>query len=356
MDGNTSPGPELGFGRDFTDHMAIARHHARSGWSDPEIVPFGELSLSPAAMVFHYGQAIFEGLKAFTQPDGVVALFRPWDHADRFDRSARRLAMPELGSEAFVRACRRLVRVDRRRVPSDPGQSLYLRPLMFATEAGLGVRPAWEYLFAVIGSPVGTYFAGGVKPITLWANREYSRAAPGGTGSAKCAGNYAASLAAKQEAAAHGCDDTLWLDALEHRWIEELGGMNIVFVQSHPGAPTLVAPPISDTILDGITRRSLLRLASHLRYQVVERPVSIDEACRPGTFDEAFACGTAAGVAPIGVIRSTAGAWTIGNGQPGPVTARLRDALLAMQGGRAEDPYGWRTTVTEPTSAAAGAN
>ena len=353
MDCNGSPGPELGFGRGFTDHMAVARYHPRSGWSAVEVVPFADVSLSPAAMVFHYGQAIFEGLKAFTQPDGGIVLFRPCDHADRFDRSARRLAMPELASGALVEACQALVRADHRWVPSGPGQSLYLRPMMFATEAGLGVRPALEYLFAVIASPVGAYFGRGDNPITVWASRDYTRAAPGGTGSAKCAGNYAVSLAAKQEAAAHGCDDTLWLDAVEHRWIEELGGMNVVFVRSDPDTATLVAPPISDTVLDGITRRSLLQLASQLRYHVVERPVSIEEACDGTSFDEAFACGTAAVVAPIGTIRSAAGERRIGTSQLRPVTVGLRDALVAVQQGGAEDRFGWRTAVTEPRSAAA---
>lgn len=338
---------DLGFGQSFTDHMAVARYNAATGWTDVEVVPFAELAISPAAMVFHYGQAIFEGLKAFRQPDGAVALFRPADNAARFNRSAARLAMPELAVETFTAACAELVLADRRSVPSAPGHSLYLRPIMIATEASLGVRPAAEYLFAVMASPVGTYFASGVRAITVWTTNEFVRAAPGGTGAAKCAGNYAASLAGKEQARAHGCDEALWLDAEHRRWIEELSGMNVVLVAEVEGRPALVTPPIGATILDGITRRSLLELAPHLGYHTVERPVAIDELCRTGAFLEAFACGTAAAVAPIGAVRSAGGDTVIGDGSPGAVTTQLRDALVAIQEGRSEDGFGWRVQVAE---------
>jgi branched-chain amino acid aminotransferase len=340
-----------GFGRTFTPHMAVARYDARVGWSELEVVPFAELPMSPAAMVFHYGQAIFEGLKAFRQPDGSVALFRPDDNAARFDASARRLAMPELPTGLFTSACVELVRADAQAVPAQPGQSLYLRPTMIATEAALGVRSAHEYLFMVIASPVGSYFpSASVRPIVVWATDDYVRAAPGGTGAAKCAGNYAAGLAAKDEALVNGCDEALWLDAAEHRWIEELGGMNIVFVPSEGTGTTLVTPPIHDTILDGVTRKSLLAMAERLGYDTVERPVSLDELCQPGTFTEAFACGTAAVIAPVGGVGSPKGHWNIGDGNPGPVTTRLREALVAIQEGRADDPSGWMMKVTEPAT------
>ena len=339
-----APEADHGFGRTFTDHMALARFDASLGWADTAIVDFQDLPMSPASMVFHYGQAVFEGLKAFRQPDGTVALFRPHDHAARLDRSARRLVMPALAPGAFVAACAALVRTDIDSVPSRPGQSLYLRPMLVASEVALGVRPATEYLFAVIASPAGSYFSSG-RPVTLWATEDYSRAAPGGTGSVKCAGNYAASLAAREEALANGCDEILWLDAHEHRWVEELSGMNVVFIADGPQAPTLVTPPVGDTTLDGITRRSLLDIAADLGLELIERPVSIDEVCDGRTFVEAFACGTAAVVTPVGAIQRPSGRREIGGGDPGPVTLRLRDALLALQEGRAEDARGWRVTV-----------
>lgn len=346
MDGDTPLDGDLGFGRSFTAHMATARFHAGRGWTDIEVVPFAELSLSPAAMVFHYGQAIFEGLKAYRQPDDTVALFRPEDHARRFDASAQRLAMPVLAPGAFTAACEAVVDADREAVPWPPGNALYLRPLLIATEAHLGVRPAGDYLFVVMASPVGSYIASGARSITVWASADFSRAAPGGTGSAKCAGNYAAGLAVQEEAAAHGCEQTLWLDAVEHRWIEELGGMNIVFVERRRGAPRLVAPPVGGTVLDGVTRRSLLELAAGLGYDTVERPVALDELSGPDAFVEAFACGTAAGVVSIGAVRSPSGEVLIGDGCQGPVATRLGTSLTALQEGRAADPFGWRSPVT----------
>jgi branched-chain amino acid aminotransferase len=330
------------FGRQLTDHMVVTTFRRTTGWAPNEVVPFDDLRLSPAAMVFHYGQAVFEGLKAFRQPDGGAALFRPWDHAARFNRSAARLAMPALPEEQFVGACTTLVGVDHDAVPSETGSSLYLRPLMIATETGLGVRAADEYLFAVIASPGGPYFTGGLDPIALWASDVYVRAAPGGTGFAKCGGNYAASLAAKQDAVAHGYDETLWLDAVEHRWIEEMGGMNIAFVDTARTRPSIVTPPVSDTILDGVTRRSILALAPSLGLDVIERPIAIDEI---GSFSEAFACGTAAVVVPIGRVRSATGETLVGDGRPGQWTARIREAVVDLQEGRGADVFGWRLPV-----------
>jgi branched-chain amino acid aminotransferase len=340
-----------GFGLQFTAHMAITRFAAGCGWEQLQIVPHTDVALSPAAMVFHYGQALFEGLKAFRQPDGNVALFRPAENASRFDLSAPRLAMPTLPPGMFVEACGALVRADADEVPQAPGQSLYLRPLMIATEAALGVRAANEYLFAVIASPVDSYFTSAARPLALWVADDFVRAAPGGTGAAKCSSNYAASLLAQQVASGQGCDEVLWLDADERRWLGELSAMNMFAVSGS----TLVTPPVDDTILDGITRRSLLQLAPTLGYETVERPVSIDELCDGRTFDEAFACGTAAVVAPIGSIHSTRGTSAIGRGTPGPVTAHLRDALVSIQEGRAPDLFGWLEMVNPPPAEVSGA-
>jgi branched-chain amino acid aminotransferase len=336
------------FGQQFTEHLVVARYRGTAGWSDIEVVPFGELELSPAAMVLHYGQAIFEGLKAYRQPDGAIALFRPDENGVRFDRSARRLAMPPLPDGMFLAACRAIVEADAAAVPSASGESLYLRPVMVATEAALGVRPADEYLFTVMASPAGPYFPGGLTPINVLASEDYVRAAPGGTGAAKCSGNYAASLIAKRQATERGCDEALWLDAIERRWVEELGGMNFVAVNGS----TIVTPPAGDTILDGVTRKSLLTLAPTLGYETVERPIAIDELTTPGAFTEAFACGTAAVIVPIGAVHTRDGVVPIADGEPGAITVRLREALLAVQEGRAEDQFGWRTPVTAATYAA----
>ena len=332
-----------GFGRHLTDHMVTARF-AGGAWSDLALEPLADLALSPAAMVLHYGQAIFEGMKAYRQPDGSVALFRPDDNAARFDRSAVRMAMPELPAGMFVEACRSLVTADVDWVPSNPGQSLYLRPLMFATEPNLGVRAAAELLFAVIASPVDTYFPGGVRPISVRAADDAVRAAPGGLGAAKCAANYSASLQAKTFAQRDGFDEVLWLDALEHRWVDELSGMNAFVVRD--GA--LVTPPISDAILEGITRDSIITLARSLGIEVREEPVDVHawvKEANEGIVTEAFACGTAAVIAPIGTLTTGSGACTMGDGAPGPTTLRLREALVAIQEGRADDPFGWRAKI-----------
>ena len=351
MGSYTNPsGTDPGFGRTFTPHMVVARY-ADESWSRSEVRAFEPLSLSPAAMVLHYGQAIFEGIKAFRQSDGSVALFRADLNAVRFDRSARRLAMPPLTDGMFVSACLDLVRADEAWVPTVEGQSLYLQPKMIATESGLGVRAASEYLFLIIASPAGSYFAAGMRPITVWVAEDLTRAAPHGTGAAKAAGNYAASLAAKADAVSRGCDEVLFLDAVERRWVEELSGMNVVFVSTRNGRTMLTSPPAEGTILDGVTRRSILELAAYLGYEVVERPVAIAEVL-DGAFDEAFACGTAAVVAPIGRVQSESRDRPLGDGEIGPVTARLRTALVDIQEGRTDDPFGWRVPVTANRTAA----
>ncbi|GAA0693868.1 branched-chain amino acid aminotransferase [Kitasatospora atroaurantiaca] len=337
-----------GFGRVFTDHMVTIRYTEGRGWHDAQLTPYAPLEIDPANMTLHYGQAIFEGLKAYRQADGSIATFRPTANAERFQASARRLAMPELPTEAFVEAVELLVQQDQAWVPSEPEQSLYLRPFMFATEVGLGVRPANEYLFMIIASPAGAYFPGGVKPVSVWLSEEYVRAAPGGTGTAKCAGNYAASLVAQAQAAEKGCDQVVWLDAAEHRWIEEMGGMNLYFVFGEGKDARIVTPELSGALLPGITRDSLLTMAADLGYAVEERRISTDEWKQgnvDGTLTEVFACGTAAVITPVGSVKSARADWTVADGNPGPITMELRKTLLAVQGGQSPDTHGWLHTI-----------
>ncbi|MFC7220947.1 branched-chain amino acid aminotransferase [Streptomyces polyrhachis] len=333
-----------GFGRYFTDHMVTIRWTEGRGWHDAQLQPYAPLSIDPANMTLHYGQAIFEGMKVFRQADGTLGTFRPEANAERFQRSARRLAMAELPTEMFMAAVEALVAQDEAWVPSGGEASLYLRPFMIATELGLGVRPANEYLFILIASPAGAYFPRGLKPVSVWLSEEYVRAAPGGTGEAKCAGNYAASLVAQAQAAAQGCDQVVWLDALERRWIEEMGGMNLYFVQGSGDDAVIVTPELTGTLLAGITRDSLLKIAADLGYRVEERRISKEEweqGNADGTITEVFACGTAAVITPVGAVKSAGAEWTVGDGGTGPVTARLREALLAIQTGQAADEHGW---------------
>ena len=338
----------LGFGKVFTEHMVVIPYSEKTGWGRGELRPYGPIQLDPAASVLHYGQAIFEGFKAYRQADGHVRTFRPEANANRFNASARRLAMPEIPVELFVEAADTLIRQERDWVPSAVGESLYLRPLMIATEAALGVKPASSYLFLLIASPSGAYFAHGVHPVTVWISDQYVRAAPGGTGAAKCAGNYAASLVAQKEAAGEGCDQVVWLDAVHRKYVEEMGGMNIFFVLQEGGKTKVVTPQLTGTLLPGITRLSLLELAQTLGLGVEERRISVDDwqaALADGTMTEAFACGTAAVITPIGKVKSARGEWQIGDGEPGPVAMRLRQALLDLQHGNAPDPKGWMHQV-----------
>jgi branched-chain amino acid aminotransferase len=332
-----------GFGRYFTDHM-VRIDYADGVWSEGRVLPYGPLSLDPATMVLHYGQEIFEGLKAYRQPDGSIATFRPDANAARFARSARRLAMAELPAELFVESLRALTEVDAAWVPADPSESLYLRPFMIATEVGLGVRPAATYAYLLIASPAGAYFKGGVKPVSVWLSTDYTRAAVGGTGEAKCGGNYAASLVAQAHAAAQGCDQVVWLDAVEHRWVEEMGGMNLYFVYgSGPGA-RIVTPALTGTLLPGVTRDSLMTVARGLGFTAEEGKISTEE-WRAGNasaaITEVFACGTAAVITPVGTVQSATGTWTVGDGTTGPITAQLREQLLGIQTGRLPDPHAW---------------
>jgi branched-chain amino acid aminotransferase len=330
----------LGFGTLFSDHMAVIHWSADKGWHSASVKARAPFPLDPASSVLHYAQEIFEGMKAYRAADGKVVLFRPTENAKRFNASARRLAMPELPEEDFLAAIEKLVAVDRKWVPDGDGGSLYLRPFMFASEPFLGVRPSREYIFCVIASPVGPYFKGGAKPVKIWVSEDYTRAAVGGTGAAKCGGNYAASLIAQAEAGQHDCDQVLFLDAAERKWVEELGGMNIFFVFNDG---SMVTPPLG-TILPGITRNSVLTLARDNGITVDERPYAFDELqadIASGRLTEAFACGTAAVIASIGELKHRNGSLSVGSGETGPVTTLLRNKLIGIQTQALPDDHGW---------------
>ena len=337
----------LAFGRTFTDHM-VTIPYRDGAWQQGELKAYGPLSLDPSASSLHYGQAIFEGFKAFAQPDGGVSTFRPDQNGARFNRSAARLAMPALPVELFMEAADALITLDRKWVPQNVGESLYLRPLMIATDPFLGVRPALEYLFVLFASPAGAYFPQGVKPVTVWISEDYVRAAPGGTGEAKCAGNYAASLVAQAQAQEKGCDQVVWIDAVHRKYIEEMGGMNLFFVYQEGGKTTIVTPELSGTLLAGITRASLLQIARDLGFASEERKISIEQwrdDVASGRMTEAFACGTAAVITPVGHVKANGFEMTINNGQNGAITMAMRTALLGIQHGTTPDTHGWMHKV-----------
>ena len=330
------------FGTVFTDHMVVIDYDAdKDGWHTAALQPRQPITLDPSASVLHYAQEIFEGMKAYRHPDGSLALFRPAENARRFNDSARRMAMPDLPPELFLESLRELLAVDGQWIPSVEGGSLYLRPFMFASEAFLGVRPARQYKFIVIASPAGAYFKSGHGAVKIWVSRDYVRAAPGGTGAAKTGGNYAASLVPQAEGIAKGCDQVVFLDAVERKWIEELGGMNLFFVFDDG---SVVTPPLTGTILPGITRDSLITLLHHEGLSVREEPYSIDQwraDAQSGRLVETMACGTAAVVTPVGKVLGTEGEFTVGGGGTGQLTTKMRDVLTGIQMGRRPDPHGW---------------
>jgi len=330
-----------GFGTVFTDHMVTIDYHAEKGWHSPRIGPREPLTIDPACAVLHYAQEIFEGLKAYRHPDGSFAMFRPGVNAARLNQSADRLAMPHLPEDLFVEACRQLVLKDREWFPTVEGGSLYLRPFMFASENFLGVRPAREYKFLVIASPVGNYFKSGAPAVSIWVSQDYVRAAPGGTGAAKTGGNYAASLVPQAEAIGKGHDQVVFLDAVERRWIEELGGMNLFFVFDDG---SVVTPPLGGTILPGVTRDSLIQLLRDEGLTLREERYAIDQwraDAESGRLVETMACGTAAVVTPVGRVAAPDFQFTIGSGGPGQLTQKLRERLVAIQRGGAPDPHDW---------------
>jgi len=333
-----------GFGRVFTDHMIIIDWTQEQGWHGAALVPYGPLSMDPATQVLHYSQQIFEGMKAYPQADGSIAVFRPRANAARFNQSALRMGLPELPQDAFIRSIELLVAADRDWVPTAEGCSLYLRPFMIATQPTLVAdKPPSAARYMVIASPVAPYFKGATAPVTVWLSEQYTRAAPGGTGAVKFGGNYAAALAGQLEAIAAGCDQAVWLDAVEHRWIEEMGGMNLFFVYGSGSRAHLVTPPLTGTLLPGITRDSLLTLAPDLGFPAAEDRLSVSQwraDAESGKITEVFACGTAAVITPVGKVKSADAEWAVGDG-PGSVTMKLRAALLGIQYGREADRYGW---------------
>ena len=331
-----------GFGQVFTPHMVSIVWEASKGWIDPEVIPYGPLQIDPASSVLHYGQEIFEGLKAYRTPAGDIVTFRPEQNARRFNRSAERLALPQIPEELFVQAVDELVAIDHEWVPRGADQSLYIRPFLIADESFLGVRSAKRARFLVIASPSGAYFSRGVQPVSLWLMNDLSRAGSGGTGAAKCGGNYAASLLPQDIAVANGCDQVLFTAADDNDRIDELGGMNLFLVRNDN---TLVTPELNGNILAGITRASLIQLAKDRGLRVEERAVTVSEwaaGVKSGEVSEAFACGTAAVITPIGVLMNDAGPVVdFGERAPGALTMSLREELTDIQYGRVPDPHQW---------------
>ena len=334
----------LGFGRYFTDHMFFMEWNRDQGWHNAEITPYTSFSMDPASTVLHYGQAIFEGLKAYRGKDDQIYLFRPDDNFERMNDAAARMSMPRFPVDPLLKALKGLVYLDRRWVPAAEGASLYLRPTMIGVDPFLGLKPADNYLFYIIMSPVGAYYAEGFSPTRIHVCTEYVRAVKGGVGYVKTAGNYAASMLASEKAKECGCTQVLWLDACERRFVEEVGTSNIFFSIDDK----LITPPLSGSILGGITRNSVIQLAQSWDIEVEERPVAIDEvieASQSGRLKESFATGTAAVISPVGELFYEEHSYPINKGETGPLSVRLFEELQAIQYGRTEDPFGWRVKV-----------
>ena len=337
-------GTKLGFGKIFTDHMFVMNYTEGKGWHDPRIEPFHNISLSPAAMVYHYGQEMFEGLKAYKNENGEVFLFRPDMNAKRTNATNDRLVIPQLPVEDFVQAVSAVVDVDRDWIPTEPGTSLYIRPFIIATDEFLGVAPSKTYLFMIILAPSGAYYESGLAPVGIWIEDEYVRAVRGGMGYAKTGGNYAASLIAQQKAHDAGYSQVLWLDGVERKYIEEVGAMNIFFKING----TVITPELNGSILPGITRNSVLELCRSWGMDVEERKISVDElleAQKTGKLEECFGTGTAAVISPVGKLRYKDDVMEIGGGQIGPVSQKIYDTVTGIQLGKLDDPFGWRVVV-----------
>lgn len=334
----------LSFGKIFTDHMFVMNYTEGKGWHDPRIVPFERISLSPAAMVFHYGQEMFEGLKAYKGKDGEVHLFRPDMNAKRTNNTNKRLCIPNLPEEDFVQAVKTIVDVERDWIPTAPGTSLYVRPFIIATDEFLGVAPSQTYLFMIILSPSGAYYSSGLAPVGIWIEDEYVRAVRGGMGFAKTGGNYAASLIGQVKAHDEGFSQVLWLDGVERKYIEEVGAMNIFFKINGK----VITPMLNGSILPGITRDSTIALCKSWGIDVEERRISVDEileAQKNGTLEEVFGTGTAAVISPVGKLRYMDDVMIINGGGIGPLSQRLYDTMTGIQYGLLEDPFGWRVTI-----------
>jgi len=337
---------KLGFGQYFSNHMFLLNYKEGQGWQNPRVEPYAPLAMEPAAVVLHYAQEVFEGLKAYRGPDGEVALFRPGENLKRMNRSCERLCIPTFPEELVYQGLVKLLEVDADWVPRSPGTSLYVRPTIIATEPFLGVRPASEYLLFIITGPVGAYYASGFGPVKILVEDKYTRAAPGGVGEAKTSGNYAASLKAQEEAHQKGFTQVLWLDGRERRYVEEVGTMNIFF----KFADELATAPLAGTILPGITRDSVLTMARDMGLKVQERQIAIDEileGAKSGRLEEIFGTGTAAVISPVGSLNYKGQEVSIGDGQTGKLALELFNKLTAYQYGTEHDPYGWRVVAVE---------
>ena len=342
--GTLPPADTLGFGSVFTDHMFVMDYTEQAGWHDARIVPYGPLSLSPAASVLHYGTEVFEGMKAYRRPDGGVQLFRPWDNVERLNKSCERLSLPQLDPDDALEAIRRLVEVDQDWVPSAPGTSLYIRPFLFSTDPDLALHGVHQAMFVVILSPVGSYFKNGLEPVKIMVETEDVRAVRGGTGEAKCGGNYGAANRAGDRAIEKGFSQVLWLDGVERKYVEEGGGMNVMFKI----AGKVVTPMLTGSILNGVTRRSCIALLKSWGMPVEERLLSVDElfdAAKAGTLEEAWCVGTAAVVSPIGELDYQEQGYVVNGGRIGELSQKLYDELTGIQWGKRDDPFGWTYRV-----------
>ena len=331
---------ELQFGRAFTDHMFVADYNVETGWTDHRIVPYEPFTLDPAAIIFHYGQTVFEGLKAYLSEDGDIRLFRPEENMKRMNQSCERLCMPLIDEEVALEGLKQLLTIDKEWIPKSEGTSLYIRPFIIATEPFLGVAPSTQYRFMIILSPVGAYYSEGIAPVKILVENEYVRAVAGGTGTAKTAGNYAASLKAQEVASAKGYSQVLWLDGVEKKYIEEVGSMNVFFKIDGE----IVTPALNGSILEGITRKSIIELLRHWGYTVTERKVSMEEvkeAHALGTLEEVFGTGTAAVISPVGELSWKDEVFVINKGETGELSRKLYDTLTGIQTGKVEDPFNW---------------
>ena len=342
--GTLPPSDQLGFGTVFTDHMFLMDYSADKGWHDARVVPYGPITMSPAASVLHYGTEVFEGMKAYRRPDGGVQLFRPWENVARLNRSCERLGLPQLDPDDALQAIKTVVKVDENWVPSDPGTSLYIRPFLYGTDPTLALHGVHEAMFVVILSPVGSYFKNGLEPVKIMVETEDVRAVRGGTGEAKCGGNYGAANRAGDKAIEKGFSQVLWLDGVERKYVEEGGGMNIMFKI----AGKVVTPMLTGSILDGITRRSCIALVKSWGMPIEERLISVDElfeAAANGTLEEAWCVGTAAVISPIGGLSYEGKEYEINHSQIGEVSQKLYDELTGIQWGKKPDPFGWTDKI-----------
>ena len=342
--GTLPPSDQLGFGSVFTDHMFIMDYTEKDGWHNARVVPYGPIALNPAASVLHYGNEVFEGLKAYRRPDGEVQLFRPWENIARLNRSCERLGLPQVDPDDALQAIKEVVRVDQRWVPSDPDTSLYVRPYLYSTDPTLALHGVHEASFVIILSPSGSYFSDGLKPVTIMVETEDVRAVRGGTGEAKCGGNYSAANRAGERAEARGYSQVLWLDGVERKYVEECGGMNVMFKING----TVVTPALTGSILHGVTRKSAIELLKSWGMPVEERLLSVDElfeAARTGALEEAWCIGTAAVVSPIGALGWDDVRYEVNGGRIGALSQKLYDELTGIQWSTRPDPFGWTCRV-----------